>query len=320
MISQILRTVHGIIFGFRPLNLFLIASVHKLTQRVFVPNKEAFNKGSAYYSDLNNALNALLWASVLIAAAGYLVNDYTDKKTDRINNPKKPSNLLIGHPLIFSSVWIGLNLWACVLGFSIDLETQDTHYGFLFLGIIALLWGYNQSKWSKFIIGPVMISVLVALNSVLVMDLSLGFYVRAGQLPLSTHIQNEMFTQEVIWIWRIAILAFLTNLIREFVKDIQDVNGDKNAGRNTLAVILGVTRTAKLSFGLSLILIIFLAGFVALAWPLNPVFGLHLTAILILSALVAYKSIGIEKPSQAKSLSLYLKLILALGLLSLFWL
>jgi 4-hydroxybenzoate polyprenyltransferase len=320
MISQILRTVHGIILGFRPLNLFLIASVHKLTQRIFVPNKEVFDKDSAYYFDLNNTLNALLWASVLIAAAGYLVNDYTDKETDRINSPKKPSNLLIGHPLIFWSIWIGLNFWACVLGFSIDFETQDTHFGFVFLGIIAVLWGYNQSKWGKFIIGPIMISVLVALNSVLVMDLSLDFYVRVSQSPQSTYIRNEMFTQEVIWIWRIAILAFLTNLIREFVKDIEDINGDKNAGRNTLAVVLGVTRTAKLSFGLSLILIIFLAGFVALAWPINPVFGFHLTVILILSALVSYKSIGIENPSQAKSLSLYLKLILALGLLCLFWL
>ena len=49
-----------------------------------------------------------------------------------------------------------------------------------------------------------------------------------------------------------AIFAFVLNLIREIIKDAEDSKGDYNQGMQTLPIVLGVNRTAKIIFGLLL--------------------------------------------------------------------
>jgi 4-hydroxybenzoate polyprenyltransferase len=43
-----------------------------------------------------------------------------------------------------------------------------------------------------------------------------------------------------------AIFAFVINLIREIVKDLEDINGDTSQGMKTLAIVLGILKTTKL--------------------------------------------------------------------------
>ena len=182
-----------------------------------------------------------------------------------------------------------------------------------------MLFGYNLSKWSKFLIGPVMISGLVALNPLLAQDLALTLYAKAATSN-SFEAVYDLFTPIGSWIWRIAFLGFLSNFIRELVKDIEDINGDQNAGRRTLPIVLGIERTAKITVAIGLILVLSLGVFVAMALNTNVPLGIHLTLALLLAIWMTYKSAKIERPSQAKSLSLTLKLLLILCLLSLFWL
>ena len=103
-------------------------------------------------------------------------------------------------------------------------------------------------------------------------------------------------------------------------KDIEDINGDQNAGRRTLPIVLGIERTEKITVAIGLILVLSLGVFVAMALSTSVPLGIHLTLALLLAIWMTYKSAKIERPSQAKSLSLTLKLLLILGLLSLFWL
>ena len=63
-----------------------------------------------------------------------------------------------------------------------------------------------------------------------------------------------------------AIFAFIINLLREVTKDLEDVDGDYNSGMNTLPIALGVGRTSKLIFWLSLI------PSVLLLWYINKYF------------------------------------------------
>jgi 4-hydroxybenzoate polyprenyltransferase len=53
-----------------------------------------------------------------------------------------------------------------------------------------------------------------------------------------------------------AIFAFVINLIREIVKDLEDINGDTSQGMKTLAIVLGILKTTKLVFALGLMSII----------------------------------------------------------------
>jgi 4-hydroxybenzoate polyprenyltransferase len=55
-----------------------------------------------------------------------------------------------------------------------------------------------------------------------------------------------------------AIFAFVINLIREIVKDLEDINGDTSQGMKTLAIVLGILKTTKLVFlGLMSIITLF---------------------------------------------------------------
>ena len=304
--------------AFRPLNLLLLFGVHKIIQGVMIRQglrrELQINQG-----DLLITLDQLMWASIALAAAGYLINDYYDQRADSINKPKKAPHMLISHKIIFWSFWIGLNLCAIYLGFRIDGTVEDSNYGALFIVIGLMLFGYNLSKWSKFLIGPVMISGLVALNPLLAQDLALTLYAKAATSN-SFEAVYDLFTPIGSWIWRIAFLGFLSNFIRELVKDIEDINGDQNAGRRTLPIVLGIERTAKITVAIGLILVLSLGVFVAMALSTSVPLGIHLTLALLLAIWMTYKSAKIERPSQAKSLSLTLKLLLILGLLSLFWL
>jgi 4-hydroxybenzoate polyprenyltransferase len=53
-----------------------------------------------------------------------------------------------------------------------------------------------------------------------------------------------------------AIFAFVINLIREIVKDLEDINGDTSQGMKTLLIVLGILKTTKLVSALGLISII----------------------------------------------------------------
>ena len=74
--------------AFRPLNLLLLFGVHKIIQGVMIRQglrrELQINQG-----DLLITLDQLMWASIALAAAGYLINDYYDQRADSINKPKK---------------------------------------------------------------------------------------------------------------------------------------------------------------------------------------------------------------------------------------
>jgi len=318
MLPKFIKALWGIIIGFRPLNLLLIFGVHKIIQWVMIGHGQRL-KLDINQTDLFKTLDQLMWASIALAAAGYLINDYYDQRADSINKPKRASHLLISHHIVFWSFWAGINLIAFSLGFSIDRTVEHSSYGALFILISLILFGYNLSKWSKFLIGPVVISGLVALNPILAQDLALTLYTKALTNTSFNEVYN-LIAPTGQWIWRIAFLGFLSNFIRELIKDIEDINGDQNAGRRTLPIVLGIERTAKITAVFGLILVLILGMFAAIALNSSIPLGINLTLALILAIWITYKSAKIERPSQAKSLSLTLKLLLILGLMSLFWL
>ena len=315
-----LKSLWGVFLGFRPLNLLLIFGLHKITQWVFIGKNPRIIQEKINSVQGQVLLDELMWASILLAAAGYLINDHYDEVTDTINKAKKQTNQLMQKPVLVWLLWAGLNLSAVGLGFSIGDKAIDTQYGFLFLGITGVLWAYNLSKWSKFMLGPVVISALVALNLVLIQDLALNIFSKAFQGSYSIDEISDFLHLKIVWIWRIAYLAFLANLTREIIKDIEDINGDQNAKRQTIPIVLGIERTAKLAVVLGFILVLSLGAFVAFALRSSIPLSINFTLVLILAIWITFKCSKIERPSQAKSLSLTLKLLLSLGLLCLCWL
>lgn len=160
----------------------------------------------------------LLVASTgFIAAAGYIINDYYDIKIDLIN---KPERVVIGkgitrryailyHTLLsFTGIAIGTYL--------------NWKIGVLNFGAAFLLWWYSNSLKRQPLVGNIVVSLLTALAIVIV---------------------DSLYKTGNTLIFIYAAFAFFITLIREIIKDMEDLKGDNTFGCRTLPIIWGMRRT-----------------------------------------------------------------------------
>jgi 4-hydroxybenzoate polyprenyltransferase len=116
-----------------------------------------------------------------------------------------------------------------------------------------------------------------------------------------------------------ALFAFVINFIREIVKDLEDIEGDRNQGMNTLAIVLGTNKTAKLVFGLSFIPIVLAGNYInSYLFPSNLLFGTIYGLIFIIAPLFYFttKIWSATKKEEFHHLSTVLKWILFFGIFS----
>jgi 4-hydroxybenzoate polyprenyltransferase len=180
-------------------------------------------------------LALIISGSVLIAAAGYIINDYFDLNIDQINKPEKNvfartihrrwaiilhfSFSLLG--VLATAIAVGLNKWYLILAN---------------IACIVLLWLYSTSLKRKFLIGNIVISILTSWTVLIL------FF--AFTSPKEAIMGNSAAT---IKFFRISFLygafAFISSLIREAIKDMEDLEGDARYGCRTLPIVAGVRST-----------------------------------------------------------------------------
>jgi len=215
----------------RPINLFFIALTQYLFHQFII--HPILAKANEY--PVLDGWNYLLLsvASVLIAAAGYIINDYFDINIDLVNKPK--GNVVDS---IVSRRWA--IVWHFILSFTAVLLSAYVSWktGLWYIVIInticvALLFGYSVSLKRKLLSGNILISLLTAWV-ILILVLA---EVWKG---IHTSVENAR-------ILRLGFLyagfAFITSLIREAVKDVEDMNGDVKYGCRTMPILWGVNAT-----------------------------------------------------------------------------
>ena len=182
----------------------------------------------------------LVFVFVLMAAAGYLINDYYDIEADRIN---KPGKALIGKEIKTGTariIYAVFNIIAIALGFYLALEVNYFQLGFVFVAIILMLWYYSARYKRMVFWGNLVVALL------------LGFTVFAVWLFEFFALRNnyEDFIQLIraiqkiqYFIWGFAWFAFIVTLIREMIKDVEDIIGDRKVGYNTMPVAIGIKNT-----------------------------------------------------------------------------
>ncbi|HEX6332680.1 MAG TPA: geranylgeranylglycerol-phosphate geranylgeranyltransferase [Flavisolibacter sp.] len=180
-------------------------------------------------------LGWLIVASVLIAAAGYIINDYFDLNIDQVNKPDK--NVFIKTVNRRSAI-----IWHFMLslaGVAATFYAVGWHKWYIILanaGCVVLLWVYSTSLKRQLLIGNIVISLLTAWTI-----LVLFFAFTEPQQALAGS------TQESVKFFRIAFLygafAFIISLVREAIKDMQDLEGDARYGCRTLPVVAGIRVT-----------------------------------------------------------------------------
>lgn len=254
----------------------------------------------------------LVVATVCITAAGYVINDYFDVNADMMNKPEK---VIVGSSISRRSAMIlhwTLNVIGCICGALVAFGIAQPTYSFVFIFICGILWFYSTTFSKEPIVGNVVVALLVAtvpLITVLFEMLPLLSFPIDELRPM--HIQ---FEEILLWSFGYTLFAFLLTLEREMVKDIEDMEGDRTYGRNTLPIAYGLKTARHTTMAVGFVT---LCSFIyAQICKLNDV-----VSVLFLSALVTipliYVLVALAKADSSQDyarISLCLKLVMVMGL------
>lgn len=231
----------------------------------------------------------LLAASTgLIAAGGYIINDYYDVKIDLVN---KPDRVVIGqgitrrYAILLHTL---LTLAGVSIGFLLDWRLGVIHFAAAFL-----LWWYSNDLKRQPFIGNAMVAILTGLSIVIV---------------------DALYQTGNPLIYIYGTFAFFMTLIREIIKDMEDLKGDNTFGCRTLPIVWGLRRTKSFIYGIILIFsasVIFLnRHFVKL-----PLYYLLIFLFIPLIWLIVVL-LNADTKKDFALLSLFCKVIMLLGVLS----
>jgi 4-hydroxybenzoate polyprenyltransferase len=291
-------------------NLFFIALTQVLFR--FFILRFAFIKSPSGFDSIRLSLPLfclLVFASVCIAAAGYIINDYFDVNIDLVN---KPSKLIIDRyikrrwaivlHMIFSFTGFVIS---CYIGYKL----RNLYIPALNLLAIVGLWFYSTTFKKKLLIGNVLISLLTAWVILILM-------VSEFSLRISAH---DIYRQRLVKLSFIyGGFAFIISLIREVIKDMEDMRGDVKYGCTTMPIAWGL----QVSKVFVAVWIVVLAASIAamqfyviqLGWWFSAVYSL--LAIIIPLLYVLRKLYKAHSQEDFHHLSTMVKLIMLTGILS----
>ncbi len=220
------------------------------------------------------------------------LNDYFDYEIDKINRPDRA----ISSGLVLRNQALILSLFFFIIGVLIALRlNKDSQL--LSIGVsLPLIIAYNVKLKNYPLIGNIIVALILAMS-----------FIYAGLVFKKT---------EPLIIP--ALLAFGLTLIREIVKDLADIKGDKSAGLMTFPIVYGKKKTIILCTILSLFLgigsfIPFLTGYY------NTFYGISLILMVEIPLAVVVISL-LNKPVilTAKRGSKLLKFCTLGGLFSIY--
>lgn len=228
----------------------------------------------------------LILSTLLIASGGYIINDYYDIKIDYVN---KPDRVVIGkhlkrrHVLVIHSFFNGLGI---LLGIFVS-------WWIVGINILAtfLLWLYSNLLKRLPLWGNLVVSFLTG---------------------LSVFVVYILFRQNLELIAMYSVFAFFISLIREIVKDLEDIEGDEKFGCRTLPIAVGLVATKRIIYSITFL---FLVAVYFLASSLPAFWSFFLTLTIIL-AFLCNRIYVADKKSDYASISIYAKIIMVLGIIS----
>lgn len=178
----------------------------------------------------------LMCSVVCIAAGGYVINDYFDVKIDRINRPDKVlvTTILSKQDAIrFHQV---LTIAGAAMGLAVAWWCRSWVMALVIILVPGLLWFYSSSYKRQFVVGNIIIALLAAMPPLLVVMVNVGRLNHLyGDIMDYSTIGHDLYC----WLGGFALFAFLTTLMREMMKDIEDVEGDRELECHTLPVRIG---------------------------------------------------------------------------------
>ena len=257
-------------------------------------------------------------SSVLIAAAGNIINDYFDLNIDRINKPDKvvvdtviPRRRVILWHLVLSIAGI-------LMGFYIDWHTPVKFLGLANIAAVLLLFFYSASLKKKFLVGNVLISLLTAWVILVITYCETNHLLDVFRKD--SPLQADKLSRLT---FLYAGFAFMISLIREVVKDMEDIGGDRRYGCKTMPIVWGLNAT-KVFVAVWLVVLIVVLILVQLyvmqfGWWLWISAFYCLVAIIVPLCIVFKKLIKASTADDFHGISSLIKIAMLTGILSMFF-
>ena len=256
----------------------------------------------------------LVFSTVFIAIGGNIVNDIYDINADSIN---KPGKNLVGKGVSVSTAWVLYWVFTIVgllLGTLLSLVVGQINYALIFLFSAGLLWFYSQKYQCQPLVGNIVVSALSAITLGLVWLFQ--FFALSNEAEVFASVQGSFaIVNRMVLIYM--SFAFITSLIREVVKDIEDFKGDDRFGCRTFAVTYGIEKAKILAKVVLLIAAISVLGIQFYFFKLG--FEMHYWYFFILDVLFAlaiFKMFKAKEGNDFSAVSKLIKLIMFVGILS----
>jgi len=177
-------------------------------------------KGPEDILDFQTEIAICCVSAMMLVGGGNALNDYNDRESDKRNHPERPipsGKISAENALTFAQILLGLGL--VILIFTLDNKMP---FVIALLGVITLI-AYENGLKAAGIAGNIAVGLM-----------SGAVFLYAGMAV------ND--PGPTIWMFGLAILATIT---REIVKDIQDLEGDKD--RFTLPAKIGIDMSLNLA-------------------------------------------------------------------------
>lgn len=237
----------------RPLNLFIIALTMVL-MRYYVLRPLVEVNGYELQLGFWQFLQLVL-STVLIAAAGNIINDYFDQRTDRVNKPK---DIIVGvHVKRRVAMFVHqlFNFIGLALAFHLAWSIGIWKLSIVSFFAAATLWFYSVQFKRDLIIGNVLIALLAGLVPILVGIYEIPLLIDTYGDEVAQYFRLERpledptiyFKLLFYFIFGYAVFAFALNLIRELQKDMADVKGDARIGAKTIPIVYGIKNAKKIT-------------------------------------------------------------------------
>lgn len=276
-------SIRGLFRISRPINLLMVGFAQLMTAYFLIGTT---NSGLPVLQDYK--LYLIVISTLMITAAGYMINDYYDVKIDYVN---RPGNVVVGKGIkrrmvIFLHTL--LNFTAIGLGYLVNPAVALINFVAAFL-----LWLYSNHLKREPFIGNFTVALLTGISIYLI-----GFYFQKSELLVLTY----------------AIFAFFLNLIREIIKDIEDRQGDRKHGCRTLPIVLGFRKTKAVIF---MIAAVFVCAILIVTFKLNrPLIFYYFGGLGIFFTYFMYRIYIADRKDHFTQLSKMAKILMLVGTLS----
>lgn len=251
--------------------------------------------------------------SICIAAAGYIINDYFDVNIDQVN---KPQSVVVGAHI--SRRWVifwhlVLSMAGVYLSLIVFPFQQYLHIHFSNLATILILWFYSTNFKRDFLIGNVVIAVLTAWT-IGVVYFSKFTLLQLVEPTKMLPIDLKFFKLMLLY----SSFAFILTLVREVLKDMEDMGGDEKFGCTTMPIAWGLQTTKVYAAVWLMVLILVLIIIQLYAIPFGWWIPIGYSVITIIAPL-AYVLFHLKQAYTSqdfKRLSNLIKLAMLMGILS----